>query len=448
MYDLAIIGGGPAGYTAAERAAAGGLNTILFEKAALGGTCLNEGCIPTKALLYSSKLYHYAQTGAKYGVSAENVGFEYDKIVARKNKIVRKLNAGIRSKMKENNVTVVTGFASVAAATEEMVTIACGEEKYEAKNLIIAAGSETTIPPIKGVDTAEFWTSREALEAKEVPASIAIIGGGVIGMEFAGLFNQFGAEVTVIEMAPEILPPIDSEIAAMLRQNYEKQGVKFNIGAKVLEVKTGAVVYENPEGETVTLEAEKTLLCVGRRPALKELGLEALPLERFRNGIAVDAQMRTSMKNIFAVGDVTAFSMLAHTATREAEVAVNTLLGKADAMSYKAIPGVVYTYPEIAGTGKTEQELQREGVAYNVLKLPMTFSGRFVVENEGGNGLCKLITDEKGMIIGAHMIGNPSSELITIASLAIEAGWDVERLKTVVFPHPSVSEIFKETLFA
>ncbi|MDO4190361.1 MAG: dihydrolipoyl dehydrogenase [Bacteroidales bacterium] len=447
MYDLAIIGGGPAGYTAAERAAAGGLNTILFEKANLGGTCLNEGCIPTKALLYSSKLYHYAQTGAKYGVGADNVRFEYDKIVARKNKIVRKLNAGIRSKMKENNVTVITGFATVASATEEVVTIACNGETYEAKTMILAAGSETTIPPIKGVDTAEFWTSREALEAKEVPASIAIIGGGVIGMEFAGLFNQFGSQVTVIEMAPEILPPIDAEIAAMLRQNYEKQGVKFYIGAKVMEVKTGAVVFETADGEQ-TLETEKTLLCVGRRPALKELGLEALNLERFRNGIAVDAQMRTSMKNIFAVGDVTAFSMLAHTATREAEVAVNTLLGKDDAMSYKAIPGVVYTYPEIAGTGKTEQELQREGTAYKVLKLPMTFSGRFVVENEGGNGLCKIITNEAGAIIGAHMIGNPSSELITIASLAIEAGWDVERLKTLVFPHPSVSEIFKETLFA
>lgn len=446
MFDLVIIGGGPAGYTAAERAAQGGLKVVLIERAALGGTCLNEGCIPTKSLLYSAKLYHYANNGAKYGVTVENARFDYEKIVQRKNKIVRKLNAGIRAKMSDNGVTVVTGTATVVKADAKSVAVACGNDCYEATRLLIACGSETSIPPIKGVDSVPFWTSREALDSKTLPASIAIIGGGVIGMEFAGLFNTFGVQVDVIEMAPEILPPIDSEIASMLRQSYEKQGVRFHLGAKVLELTPQSIVFEDAAGKQ-TATTEQKLLCVGRRPSLKNLGIENLNLEYFHNGLAVNAQMRTSRPNIYAVGDVTGFSMLAHTASREAEVAVNDMLGKPDAMSYRAIPGVVYTNPEVAGTGKTEDELRKANTTFNVHRLPMTFSGRFVVENEGGNGLCKLLTDKEGHLVGAHMIGNPSSELITIASTAIEAGWTLEQMKHIIFPHPSVSEIIKETLY-
>ena len=268
MFDLAILGGGPAGYTAAERAAAGGLNVVLFEKNALGGTCLNEGCIPTKTLLYSSKLYYNAKNGAKYGVTAGDVSFEYDKIVARKNKVVRKLNAGIRSKMTNHGVTVITGEAEALSNEAGVVTVACAGEHYQAKNLLVCTGSVVSIPPIKGVDTASYWTSREALETKSVPESLIVIGGGVIGMEFAGLFSTFGTKVTVIEMAPEILPGIDAEISSMLRAEYAKKGVEFHLSSKVLEVQTGRVTFSDADGEH-TVEAAEILLCVGRRPSLR-----------------------------------------------------------------------------------------------------------------------------------------------------------------------------------
>ena len=443
-YDLAIIGGGPAGYTAAERAAQGGLNVVLFEKKALGGVCLNEGCIPTKTLLYSAKLYQQALSGAKYGIAAEHVAFDYAKICARKTKVVRKLAAGIRAKLQQ--VTVVQGEASVKNA-DEIVEIDCGGQLYEAERLLICSGSETALPPIKGIELGHFWTSREALQATEVPESIAIVGGGVIGMEFAGLFSAFGSKVTIVEMASEILPGIDAEIAALLRAEYEKRGVAFHLGARVLELQPQMVKFADENGEN-ELAAQQILLCVGRRPNVQNLGLEPLCLERFRNGLKVDEQMRTSHPRIYAAGDVTAFSMLAHTAVREAEVAVNHILGIPDAMTYDAVPGVVYTNPEVAGVGVTEAALQSVGAVYSVKKLPMTYSGRFVAENEGGNGLCKLIFDAENRLKGAHLIGNPASELVATAALAIEQKLTVDVLAKLIFPHPSVGEILKETLLS
>ena len=443
-YDLAIIGGGPAGYTAAERAAQGGLNVVLFEKKALGGVCLNEGCIPTKTLLYSAKLYQQALSGAKYGIAAEHVAFDYAKICARKTKVVRKLAAGIRAKLQQ--VTVVQGEASVKNA-DEIVEIDCGGQLYKAERLLICSGSETALPPIKGIELGHFWTSREALQATEVPESIAIVGGGVIGMEFAGLFSAFGSKVTIVEMASEILPGIDAEIAALLRAEYEKRGVAFHLGARVLELQPQMVKFADENGEN-ELAAQQILLCVGRRPNVQNLGLEPLCLEHFRNGLKVDEQMRTSHPRIYAAGDVTGFSMLAHTAVREAEVAVNHILGIPDAMTYDAVPGVVYTNPEVAGVGVTEAALQSAGAVYSVKKLPMTYSGRFVAENEGGNGLCKLIFDAENRLKGAHLIGNPASELVATAALAIEQKLTVDVLAKLIFPHPSVGEILKETLLS
>lgn len=443
-YDLAIIGGGPAGYTAAERAAQGGLNVVLFEKKALGGVCLNEGCIPTKTLLYSAKLYQQALSGAKYGIAAEHVAFDYAKICARKTKVVRKLAAGIRAKLQQ--VTVVQGEASVKNA-DEIVEIDCGGQLYEAERLLICSGSETALPPIKGIELGHFWTSREALQATEVPESIAIVGGGVIGMEFAGLFSALGSKVTIVEMASEILPGIDAEIAALLRAEYEKRGVAFHLGARVLELQPQMVKFADENGEN-ELAAQQILLCVGRRPNVQNLGLEPLCLERFRNGLKVDEQMRTSHPRIYAAGDVTGFSMLAHTAVREAEVAVNHILGIPDAMTYDAVPGVVYTNPEVAGVGVTEAALQSAGAVYSVKKLPMTYSGRFVAENEGGNGLCKLIFDAENRLKGAHLIGNPASELVATAALAIDQKLTVDVLAKLIFPHPSVGEILKETLLS
>lgn len=445
-YDVAIIGGGPAGYTAAEKAAKGGLSTVLFEKNALGGVCLNEGCVPTKTLLYSAKTYDQIKHASKYAVSAENPSFDYPKIIARKNKVVKKLTAGIRMKMKESGVEVIAGEAMIQGKTDEgNILIQYAEQVYEAKNLLVCTGSESVIPPIPGVNETEYWTSREALQSKELPASLIIIGGGVIGMEFASFFNSMGTEVQVVEMLDKILGPMDKELSDMLQAEYTKRGVKFYLGHKVTGIHGQEVMVEK-DGESFTLHGEKVLLSVGRRPVTKEFGLETLALEPFRNGIKVNEYMQTSLPNVYACGDITAFSLLAHTAVSEAEVAIDHILGKARAMSYKAIPGVVYTNPEIAGVGKTEEELQTSGTPYQVKKIPMAFSGRFVAENEMGNGVCKLILAEDGTLIGAHLLGNPASELIVIAGIAIEKGMKAEELTSFVFPHPTVGEILKEAL--
>lgn len=445
-YDVAIIGGGPAGYTAAEKAAKGGLSTVLFEKNALGGVCLNEGCVPTKTLLYSAKTYDQIKHASKYAVSAENPSFDYPKIIARKNKVVKKLTAGIRMKMKESGVEVITGEAMIQGETDEgNILIQCAEQVYEAKNLLVCTGSESVIPPIPGVNETEYWTSREALQSKELPASLIIIGGGVIGMEFASFFNSMGTEVQVVEMLDKILGPMDKELSDMLQAEYAKRGVKFYLGHKVTGIHGQEVTVEK-DGESFTLHGEKVLLSVGRRPVTKGFGLETLALEPYRNGIKVNEYMQTSLPNVYACGDITAFSLLAHTAVSEAEMAIDHILGKARAMSYKAIPGVVYTNPEIAGVGKTEEELQASGTPYQVKKIPMAFSGRFVAENEMGNGVCKLILAEDGTLIGAHLLGNPASELIVIAGMAIEKGMKAEEIKSFVFPHPTVGEIIKEAL--
>ena len=445
-YDVAIIGGGPAGYTAAERAAKGGLSAILFEKNALGGVCLNEGCVPTKTLLYSAKTYDNIRHASKYAVKAENPSFDLGKIIARKNKVVKKLTAGIRMKMTEAGATVVNAEASIEGRAEDgTLTIVAADTRYEAANLLICTGSETVIPPIPGLSETAYWTSREALQSKELPASLVIIGGGVIGMEFASFFNSLGVEVHVVEMLDKILGPMDRELSAMLQAEYAKRGVKFYLGHKVTGVH-GTEVSVEKDGESFTLTGEKVLLSVGRRPVTKGFGLENLGVEPFRNGVKVNEYMQTSLPNVYACGDITAFSLLAHTAVSEAEVAIDHILGKPHAMSYKAIPGVVYTNPEIAGVGRTEDELQAAGVDYQVKKIPMAFSGRFVAENEMGNGVCKLLLDGEGTLIGAHLLGNPASELIVIAGMAIEQGMKAEQLTRFVFPHPTVGEILKEAL--
>ena len=445
-YDVAIIGGGPAGYSAAERAAKGGLSTVLFEKNALGGVCLNEGCVPTKTLLYSAKTYDNIRHAAKYAVKAENPSFDLGKIIARKNKVVKKLTAGIRMKMTEAGVVMINAEALIEGrAADGTLTIAAGEERYEAANLLICTGSETVIPPIPGLAETAYWTSREALQSKEMPASLVVIGGGVIGMEFASFFNSLGVEVHVVEMLDKILGPMDRELSEMLQAEYAKRGVKFYLGHKVTGVH-GTEVSVEKDGQSFTISGEKVLLSVGRRPVTKGFGLESLALEPYRNGVKVNEFMQTSQPNVYACGDITAFSLLAHTAVSEAEVAIDHILGKAHAMSYRAIPGVVYTNPEIAGVGRTEEELQAAGVAYTVKKIPMAFSGRFVAENEMGNGVCKMILAEDGTLIGAHMLGNPASELIVIAGIAIEQGMKAEQLTHFVFPHPTVGEILKEAL--
>lgn len=446
-YQIAIIGGGPAGYTAAEAAGRAGLSVVLFEKQSLGGVCLNEGCIPTKTLLYSAKMYDHARQGQKYAVTAEGVSFDLPKIIARKQKVVRKLVLGVKGKLTTHGVTLVAGAAEILDAHR----VRCGETVYECDNLLLCTGSETFIPPIAGLDTVPYWTHRDALDSKELPQSLVIVGGGVIGMEFASFFSSLGTQVTVIEMLDEILGGMDAELAGLLRADYAKRGVRFLTNTKVVSLAPAddgqvQVSYENADGAG-SVTAQRLLMSVGRRPVTQGFGLENLDLQKTERGrIAVDAHMQTSLPGVYVCGDLTGFSLLAHTAVREAEVAVNHILGRDDAMSYRAIPGVVYTNPEIAGVGETEASLQQKGIAFRTVKLPMAYSGRFVAENEGVNGLCKLLLAEDDTVLGAHVLGNPASEIITLAGMAVELGLKAGEWKKIVFPHPTVGEIFRELL--
>jgi dihydrolipoamide dehydrogenase len=451
MTDLAIIGGGPGGYVAAERAGAKGLNVTLFEKRELGGVCLNEGCIPTKTLLYSAKVYDYALHGDRYGVNVPEVSFDFGKIMTRKDKVVKKLVAGVGAKMKAHKVTVIRGEAQIEGRSSEGIEIACNGESFYAKNLLLCTGSEAFVPPVPGVREAGdiVVTNREILSLKELPKSLVIIGGGVIGMEFASFFNSLGTEVIVVEMLPEILGGLDGEISRMLRDIYTKKGIKFHLSCKVTEIKGNEVIYTDPDGVQASAQGEKILMSVGRRAVTKGFGLENLGVELERNAVKVDSRMRTNVPNVYAAGDVTGFSMLAHTASREGEVVVNNLTGRPDMMRYNAIPGIVYTNPEVAGVGLTEEQVREEGIEYRIAKLPMAYAGRFVAENEGGSGICKVLVGAKyGEMLGVHMLGNPCSEMIYGACMAIEQEMTLREMEEVVFPHPTVSEIFKETLFS
>ncbi|MBQ9399076.1 MAG: dihydrolipoyl dehydrogenase [Bacteroidales bacterium] len=457
MYDLAIIGGGPGGYVAAERAGAAGLSTVLFEKKSLGGVCLNEGCIPTKTLLYSAKVYNYALTGDHYGVYTENPSFKYEEIVARKDKVVKKLVGGVKAAMKAGKVQVVSEEAHIEGRGAEGIEIEAAGVKYQARNLLVCAGSEAAVPPFPGLKEAGdvIVTNREILALKEQPKELVVIGGGVIGMEFAAFFSTLGTKVTVVEMLPKILGPLDDEISALLQKIYEKRGINFCLKCKVTGVEGNTVVYEDPEGKVCRVSGDKILVSVGRRANLQGFGLEKLGVEFLTNkagkpvGVKVDEHMRTNVPGVYAAGDITGFSMLAHTASREGEVAVNNILGKPDHMRYNAIPGVVYTNPEVAGVGLTEEEARQKGIDFKVVKLPMAYSGRFVAENEGGEGICKIIVGARyHEVLGVHMLGNPCSEIIHSACIAIEQEMTVEQLKEVVFPHPTVSEIIKETVFS
>ncbi len=447
-YDIAIIGGGPAGYTAAERAAAGGLKTVLFEKKNIGGVCLNEGCIPTKTLLYSAKLWDNMKGASKYGISVPDApAFDMEKIIDRKDKVVKKLTGGVKMTVTSYGATIVEQEAVIAGEENEWFRISAGGEMYEATYLLICTGSDTVIPPIPGLAETDYWTSKEALESKVLPRSLAIVGGGVIGMEFASFFNSMGVKVSVIEMMPEILGAMDKETSGMLRSDYLKRGVDFYLNTKVTAVSKAGVTIEK-DGKTSQVEAEKTLISVGRKANLGQVGLDKLNIELLRNGVKVDEHMLTSHPRVYACGDITGRSMLAHTAIRESEVAINHILNVEDRMNYDCVPGVVYTNPEVAGVGKTEEELKAAGISYHVQKLPMVYSGRFVAENEGVNGLCKLILDDDDRVIGCHLLGNPASELIVIAGVAVQHGYTVEEFQKSVFPHPTVGEIFHETLFA
>ena len=450
-YDLIVLGGGPAGYLASERAGHGGLNVLCIEKNSVGGVCLNEGCIPTKTLLYSAKLYDGAKHGDKYGVAAEGLSVDHAKVVARKNKVVKLLVGGVKATLKQNNVTLAAGEGKVEGRTEEGFAVSVNGETHTADKLLIATGSMPAVPPIpglkEGLESGFILTNREILALTEVPERLVVIGGGVIGLEMASYFNSVGSQVTVIEMLDHIAGENDGELTAILQKNYEKKGVKFLLGARVTEVAADGVHYEK-DGEAQVAAADKVLLSIGRRANTAGLGLETIGVALERGAVVTDSQMRTNVPGVYAAGDVNGKSMLAHTAYREAEVAVNDMLGVADEMKYNAVPSVVYTNPELASVGETEATAAKKGLDVQVVKLPMRFSGRYLAENEGGDGVAKLIV-ERGTdkVLGMQALANYASEFISTASVLVEAGMTLAQVKKVIFPHPTVGEIIREAVW-
>ena len=452
IYDLIVLGGGPAGYLAGERAGHAGLKTLVIEKRSLGGVCLNEGCVPSKSLLYSAKIFDYANGhGEKYGVTAKDAKIDQKKVIARKNKVVATLVGGIGMQLKKNHVDVEMGFGEILEKSADGFKVKVNDKIFIGKKLIIATGSEAILPPIPGLKEAYEsgfgLTNREVLDLEEIPKEFVVIGGGVIGLEMASYFNSVGSKVTVIEMQDHIAGNTDREISNILKKNYEKKGVIFKLSCKVTKIGKDFVEYEENK-ELKKVSADKVLFSIGRKPTTQGFGLENLSVEMDRNAIKTDRFGKTNISGLYAAGDVNGILMLAHTAYRESEVMVNNLTGKKDIMRYTAVPSVIYTNPEVASVGLTEEEAKNQGFDVKVNTASMMFSGRYVAENEGGDGICKVVIDKStSRLIGVHMIGNYSSEIIYGAAMMIESEMKIDDIKELIFPHPTVCEIIREALF-
>lgn len=451
IYDLIVIGGGPGGYTAAERAGGAGLSVLLAEKRVLGGVCLNEGCIPSKTFLNSAKIADYAKNGSTYGVHAEGVKLEHPAVVKRKNRVVKKLVSGLEMKMKKNKVTVVNCEAVISGRTGDGFQVKVDGAVYTGKRLLIASGSVPAMPPIPGLDEGYkkgiVLTNREILDIETIPENLVIIGGGVIGLEMASYFNSAGSRVTVVEMLDHIAGPTDREISDILLNNYKKKGIDFRLSAKVTEIKGNDVVFESSDG-IKRVSGDNILVSIGRKPDTKGLGLETIGVETDRGRIVTDEFLRTNIPEVYAAGDVNGISMLAHTAYREAEVAVNNILGKRDRMRYIAVPSVIYTNPEVGSVGETTESARDKGLDVEIIKLPLAYSGRYVAETERGDGIVKVLVDKQYRTIrGLHIIGSYASEIIYGAAVMMETEMRVNDIREIVFPHPTVCEVIREAMF-
>ena len=451
-YDLIVLGGGPGGYLAAERAGHAGLKTLVIEKREFGGVCLNEGCVPSKTFLNSAKVLDYANHSSAYGVKVEgSTSIDQAFVVERKNGVVKMLVSGVKATLKRNKVATKVAEAFIESKTNDGFVIKAGEEKFLAKRLIVATGSMPVVPPITGlkdqIATGLVMTNREVLELKEIPKTLVVIGGGVIGLEMASYFSSVGSKVIVVEMLDKIAGPTEKEISSILQKSLEKKGVIFNLGCKVTAIEPDGVVFErNGKSEKVT--ADKILLSIGRRAVTQGIGLENIGVNIERGAIVTDDTMRTNISNVYAVGDVNGKVMLAHTAYREAEVAINNILGKKDFMRYNVIPSVIYTNPEVGSVGETLDSAKAKGLDVKEVSIPLTYSGRYIAENTSLDGICKIVVNNKtNTLIGAHVIGSYAGEFIVAVSAMIDLEVDIENIKKLVFPHPTVCEIVREAIF-
>lgn len=451
-YDLIVIGGGPGGYLAAERAGHAGLKTLVIEKKEFGGVCLNEGCVPSKTFLNSAKVVNYATHAENYGVKVSGKAVVDQKaVVERKNGVVKMLVSGIKASLKKNKVTMKNATAYIEGKDAEGYVVKAGDEKFVGKRLIVATGSMPVIPPIpglkEGVESGYVMTNKEVLDLTELPKELVVIGGGVIGLELSSYFSTVGVKVTVVEMLDKIAGPTEKEISGILQKALERNGVTFDLGCKVTAIEKDGVVFER-NGKTEKVKADKILCSIGRRAVTKDIGLENIGVNMERGAIITDDHMQTNVANVYAVGDVNGKIMLAHTAYREAEVAVNTILGKKDIMRYNVIPSVIYTNPEVGSVGETEESAKAKGLDVKTVSIPMTYSGRYIAENSTLDGICKLVINNKtNTLIGAHIIGSYAGEFIVAVSAMVDLEVDIENIKKLVFPHPTVCEIVREAIF-
>ena len=450
-FDLIVIGGGPGGYLCAERAAQGGLRTAVIEPRRLGGTCLNEGCIPTKTLLHSAKLFRHATESGIYGVTAENVKYDHARVIKRKDSVVDTLVSGVQAAMRAGKITVINASGVLAGRDADGFAVEASGKRYIGRRIVIATGSETVSPPIpgmrEGLESGFVITNREMLSQKTLPDKLVVMGGGVIGLEMAIYYASVGTKVTVIEMLPKIAGPTDDDISAELLRELRDRGMEFRLNSKVLEIKNGSVVYEEG-GQRKEESCDQALLSLGRRPSTAGLGLETLGIEMDRSAIVTDRHMCTNVAGVYAVGDCNGKYMLAHTAYREAEVAVNHMLGRRDEMRYESVASVIYTDPEIASVGLTAAAAKEQGIRVKEIRLPLVYSGRYVAENENGRGFLKLVADtDAKRLAGFHMIGSYASEIVATAAMMVDTELPPERLKKLVFPHPSVGEAIRDALF-
>ena len=440
-FDLTILGGGPAGYLAAERAGARGKRVLLVEKEHLGGVCLNSGCIPTKTLLHSAKLFHGALHSEQFGVMMDKPRYDLGKAMAWKRKVIETLRRGIDYQMKRHKVTVLQGSGSI----KDRNTLEVEGKRYRGSELFIATGSSPMRLPIPGGELSHVLTSKEILDISELPGSLVVIGGGIIGLEFASYFRLLGVPVTVIELLPEIVAVLDPDIGALLRKSMPD--VTFHLNSRVESIGEDSVTFLKA-GKRESIKADMVLLSVGRKPNTEGLGLEEAGVAYDRTGVRVNERMQTNVPGVYAVGDVNGKSLLAHSAYRMAEVAVRTSAGEADRMRYNAVPWVVYSYPEAAGVGLSESGAREQGREIGVATLPLRVNGRFVAEHGNEPGFCKVIVDSgTRVLLGVQMVGASSSEIIYGAAAMIEAELRVQDIREIIFPHPTVSEVIRDTLW-
>lgn len=450
MYDIIIIGGGPGGYIAAERAGARGKSVLLIEKEHLGGVCLNCGCVPTKTLLNSAKTYAHARHGAQFGVHAKEVTFNLTEAMAWKQEVIEKLRGGIAFMMKKYKVEVVFDTAEIV---DRNTVKTAGGKTFQGKNLIIATGSAPAMPPIPGAkDNPKVLTSTQLLSITDKPQSLVVIGGGVIGVEFASLFSTMGVKVTVIEMMDEIIPFMDKEHAPQMRKALKD--IDFQLGCKVERIEGGTVHYTAKEGAK-SASADLILMAVGRSLNIKGIGLEKLGMDMGPRGVVTNEYQQTNIPGVYAIGDITGKSLLAHSASRMGEVAVSAICTADDPaatrerMRYSAIPWVLYTNPEAAGVGMTEEDAKKAGRNYVTSSVPLRNSGRFLAENgSSAPGAVKVIAcKDSGLVLGIHMYGAGVSEMIWGGAAIIESELRVKEAREIVFPHPTVGEVIRDALW-